>query len=307
MYHRFNESEYPSTNISMEIFKKHINTVRENKFEFFTPQNFNEKFYIPKKNKRILLTIDDAYSSFYENAWPYLKKNKIPFILFVSTKQIGKNGYMSWSQIKEVETEKFAYIGNHSHSHDYLIDFTFNDFKLDINKSIKIFKENIGYNPKFFSYPFGEYSLKQKNYIKKKFQIAFGQHSGVIDINKDRYELPRFPINEKYGNLERFLFLIKLKPLEYKSISIKDKFISDEENPPKFHINFFENQLNLGNINCFSNQGGDWENTEIKIENNKLYINLKKKFLPRRGRVNCSLQDKSEWRWFGLQFTIKPN
>ena len=29
--------------------------------------------------KKILLTIDDAFSSFYENAWPYLKKNKIPF------------------------------------------------------------------------------------------------------------------------------------------------------------------------------------------------------------------------------------
>ena len=31
-------------------------------------------------------------------------------------------------QIKELEKEPYAYIGNHSHSHDYLVDFKKNDF-----------------------------------------------------------------------------------------------------------------------------------------------------------------------------------
>ena len=110
------------------------------------------------------------------------KKNKIPFILFISTEPVGKNGYMNWNQIKEIEKEEFAFIGNHSHSHEYLVEYNFNKFKKDIDKSIKIFNENIGYNPLFFSYPFGEYSLEQKKYISKKFDFAFGQHSGVIDI-----------------------------------------------------------------------------------------------------------------------------
>ena len=51
---------------------------------------------------------------------------------------------------------------------------------------------------------------------KKHFKYGFGQHSGVIDVNKNPYELPRFPINEKYGDLERFTFNIDLLPLEYK-------------------------------------------------------------------------------------------
>ena len=37
-----------------------------------------------------------------------LKKNKIPFILFVSTEPVGKNGYMTWEQIKEIEKENFV-------------------------------------------------------------------------------------------------------------------------------------------------------------------------------------------------------
>ena len=61
-----------------------------------------------------------------------------------------------------------------------------------------------------------------KNFISKNFDFAFGQHSGVIDINKDPYELPRFPINEKYGDLERFKFLINLGPLQYRSLKPED-------------------------------------------------------------------------------------
>ena len=52
----------------------------------------------------------------------------------------------------------------------------------------KIFKQNLGNVPSIFSYPFGEYSLYMKNYIAKNFKIAFGQHSGIFDINKDKFE-----------------------------------------------------------------------------------------------------------------------
>ena len=62
--------------------------------------NLEKNFYTSKIEKKILITIDDAFSSFYEVAWPYLKEENIPFILFVSTETVGKNGYMTWNQIK---------------------------------------------------------------------------------------------------------------------------------------------------------------------------------------------------------------
>ncbi len=306
MYHRFNENKYPSTNIQMDIFKKQIEIINNKNYEYENPKNFDLKFKKPKSKKKILITIDDAFTSFYDNAWPFLKKNKIPFILFVSTEPVGKNGYMTWKQIKEIEKESFAFIGNHSHSHEYLIDYKFEDFKKDINNSIKIFNKELGYNPIFFSYPFGEYSLEQINFINKKFKYAFGQHSGVIDINKDVYELPRFPINEKYGDLKRFNFLIDLLPLQYKNVEPKDKYVQ-ENNPPKLTIEFFKNQKNLNNINCFSDEGNKWNKSDVVFKNNILYVNFKEKFLFRRGRINCSLNDTAGWRWFGLQFSVKLN
>ena len=239
MYHRFNENKYPSTNIRMEIFKNTWKLSPKKKYNFLSPIDFDRNFHKVKTNKEILITIDDGFLSFYENAWPYLKENKIPFILFISTEAVGKNGYMNWEQIKEIEREAFAFIGNHSHSHEYLLEFSLNKFKSDILKSIEIFENNLGYNPIYFSYPFGEFSLEQTLFIKKYFKYAFGQHSGVIDVNKNPYELPRFPINEKYGDLERFTFNIDLLPLEYKQIRPKDKYVIDN-NPPNLEIEFLK-------------------------------------------------------------------
>ena len=238
---------------------------------------------------------------------PLLKKNNIRFILFVSTEPVGKNGYMTWEEIKEIEKSEIGYIGHHSHTHEYLIDMTEDAFVNDIETASKIFKEKLGYVPEIFSYPFGEYSLYMKNHIKKNFKLGFGQHSGIIDINKDEFELPRFPINEKYGELKRFKSLITYSPLEYKFLKPEEKKINNQNNPPKLTVEFFNEQKNITNINCYSNDGGKWKKSNLKFRGNILTIDFEEPFKPRRGRINCSLNDNGNWRWFGTQFTVINN
>ena len=307
MYHRFDENKYPSTNIQMEVFLKQIQLIKDLNYSFIHPEDFEKNFNIPKKQKKILITVDDAFQSFYEVAWPFLKENRIPFILFVSTKPVGNRGYMTWEQIREVEKEKFAVIGHHSHSHEYLIDKTNEDFEEDTETANRIFNEKIGYVPSLFSYPFGEYSEFMRNYISKKFTYAFGQHSGVIDVNKEKFQLPRFPINENYGELKRFTSIIKTYPLEYKELLPVEKKLNKSNNPPSFSVEFFKDQKNIKNINCYSNEGNQWEKSNIKFNDTILYINFREAFLPRRGRINCSLNDDGKWRWFGTQFIVKDD
>ena len=307
MYHRFNENKYPSTNIKIQDFIEHIKILETNNFHFVNPNNFENELKKNKTTRKVLLTIDDGFSSFYENAWPILKKKKIPFILFVSTREVGAFNYMTWDQIREIMKEDFVEIGNHSHTHEYLVEET-NDLILsDIKKSILIFKRELGKNSDFFSYPFGEYSLEFKKIIKSLgFKYAFGQHSGVMDETKDFYELPRYPINEKYGEIKRFNSLTKTLPFKYKSIFPDEKYLLKSKNPPKVKIEFFNNIKNLKSLSCYSNEGDKWRQSNIKFENNTtLLININEKFLGERGRINCSLRDTSGfWRWLGIQFVI---
>ncbi len=291
----------------MDIFKKHMEIIKNSDFNFLNPNNFKKTFGDVKLNKEILITIDDAFESFYLEAWPYLKKNEIPFILFVSTKPVGKNGYMTWEQIKEIEKENFVLIGHHSHSHDYLIDETNDLFIFDIKNANKIFLKELGYIPDIFSYPFGEYSKFMRDYISENFEFAFGQHSGVIDLNKNKFELPRFPINEQYGELKRFNSIINYFPLEYKKLLPEEKFLTKDNNPPKFKVKFFEEQKNLENLNCYSNESNTWAKSNTIFSGTTLSIEFRAPFEPRRGRVNCSLNDNGKWRWFGIQFPIQKD
>ena len=169
MYHRFEENKYPSTNIKIDIFKKQLELIEKNKIEYYDPKKFDTEFEYPKNDKKILITVDDAFSSFYENAWPILKKRKIPFILFVSTEPVGKPGYMNWEQIKEVSNHDFAYIGNHSHTHEYLLNFSHVEFENDIKNSIRIFKEKLGQNSIFFFLSFWRIQFETIKLYKRKF------------------------------------------------------------------------------------------------------------------------------------------
>ena len=307
MYHRFEENKYPSTNIKILDFKKQIDIVQRSNIKFINPKNFENELRNNKKQRKILLTIDDGFLSFYKNAWPILKKKKIPFILFVSTREIGSFNYMSWDQIKEISKEDFVEIGNHSHTHEYLVDENDVVIKTDIQKSINIFKKELGKNSVFFSYPFGEYSENFKKIIKSLgFKYAFGQHSGVMDETKNLYELPRFPINEKYGELKRFTSLTKTLPFKYKQILPEEKYLLNNKNPPKVKIEFYDNIKNLKSINCYSNEANKWRQSKITFNSkNVIEILIDEKFTGERGRINCSLRDPSGfWRWLGVQFVI---
>ena len=307
MYHRFNESKYPSTNIQLDVFKEQLNIIEEEGIKFIHPNNFEKSLKEKKNERKILFTVDDGLLSFYENAWPILKEKKIPFILFVNTREVGSYNYMNWDQIRELHNNENVEIGNHSHSHEYLVDEASDVIIKDIKKSIKIFKENLGENSNFFSYPFGEYSSEFKKIIQELgFNYAFGQHSGVIDETKDLWELPRFPINEKYGEIKRFKTLMKTLPFKYKRILPEDKYLLQSKNPPKVKIEFYENINNLKQTTCFSNEENKWRNSKINFkENNTLEINIVEKFIGERGRINCSLKEKNNfWRWLGIQFVI---
>ena len=307
MYHRFNETKYPSTNIQLDIFKEQLKIIEDEGIKFIHPKEFEQSLVEKKKERKILFTVDDGLLSFYKNAWPILKKKQIPFILFVNTREVGAFNYMNWDQIRELYKEDFVEIGNHSHSHEYLVDESREVIENDILKSIKIFEEKLGKNSDFFSYPFGEYSSEFKNLIKSLgFKYAFGQHSGVIDETKDKFELPRFPINEKYGEIKRFKTLMKTLPLKFESITPEDKYLVQSKNPPVVKIKFFEDTKNINQINCFSNEGNKWRNSKVSFtEKNILEIYIAEKFIGERGRINCSLKERNNfWRWLGIQYVV---
>ena len=81
MYHRFNENKYPSTNIQLDIFKKQLEIIEKEGIKFIHPSAFEASLSEKKLERKVLFTVDDGLLSFYENAWPILKKKKNTFYI----------------------------------------------------------------------------------------------------------------------------------------------------------------------------------------------------------------------------------
>ena len=89
---------------------------------------------------------------------------------------------------------------------------------------------------------------------------------------------------------------MKTLPFKYKSITPKDRYLLQSDNPPTIKIEFDENIKNLKNISCFSNEGNRWRNSNISFfEDYILKIDIAEKFVGERGRINCSLKESDNF------------
>ena len=311
MYHKFEENKYPSTNVKIKEFEKQIRMIRKMNLDFISIEEFDDYVHGMRElhNKRVLLTVDDAWASFYRHAWPILKKEGIPFVLFINTREINSKNrnYMSWAQIREIHESGLGVIGHHSYSHDYMVGWDQDTQRKDLERASQDFMRELGSIPEYFSYPFGEYSLEFKALVKDMgFRLAFGQHSGVMDSFKDKFELPRFPINENWGKMDRFEMVLNTLPMPYIKFLPADKKVSEFNNPPQLEIEFVPGLKNLKNIVCTTNDGDSWPTVPIRfITETRIVIEPLNPYKVRTARINCSFADSPKnFRWLGIQFVL---
>ena len=306
MYHKFGVSKYPSTNINLEQFNSHLN-------EFSKPKyNIKSINYIidiiindgQLPDNTIGISIDDADKSFLINAWPLFKEKKIPITLFVNTSVIinGNKNYLNWDEIRQLKSEGVT-IGAHSHSHAHMPNLSIEKLREEIEKSNKIFLKELGEVPTLFAYPYGEANNKIISLLKDyKFKVAFGQHSGVINEISNLYYLPRFSLNEKYGDIDRVRFAAQTKGLGVYDFIPSDPQIFD--NPPFIGFSLLDEAL-AQKLNCFIFDSNGQVKNEIFKFNERIEIRLSRKLANGRSRLNCTAKDiEGNWRWFGHQFYL---
>ena len=107
MYHKFDTSKYPSTNITMDQFEDHLLEFSKSKYnvrsiEYILDTIINDG-NLP--NNTIGISIDDADRSFLTKAWPKFKEKGFPVTLFVTTSTIvkGNKNYLDWDEIRQLK------------------------------------------------------------------------------------------------------------------------------------------------------------------------------------------------------------
>jgi len=305
MYHRFGEDGVPSTNIRLEQFEEHIKELMSARYNVLALTDIVEAFAQRRRlpENTVAITIDDAYISTYTQALPRFRNAGLPFTVFVTTGPVdgGNAGYMSWAQLKELANSG-ATIANHAVSHLGMSSADDETNRQELSSAQQRITEQIGIAPTLFAYPFGEYSRRTTELVDEAgFAAAVGQHSGVAHERANRLELPRFALNETYGDIGRFRLVVNALPLPVSEVTPADTLLR-EENPPPFGFTV-DNQIDgLERLNCFASNG---PTTIERLGARRFEVRIAKPFPPGRGRFNCTLPARDgRFRWFGIQFVI---
>jgi len=307
VYHRFGNSKYPSTNISIEDFEKHLSYLKNNKFEILTfgeAVDYINDPDIPYKEKMVSITVDDGYKTFYQNGLPLLKKFGYSATVFINSESVGGGTYMDWEELKHIH-EQGIEIGNHSHSHAYFVNIPEKErkdqFKSDIEKCQKEIKKHLGFTADLFAYPYGEYDEMMKAALESMdFKAAAAQNSGVM-VSIDNFAIPRFPMAGPYVKIEGFIEKANMKALRVEEKK-PDSSIISEKNPPTLLVKFDTTGVDLSRYNCFISNG-----CQSELSGNTITIKSEKSLTGRRTLYTITTPSKNgnKWHWFS-HLWIRP-
>lgn len=284
VYHRFNDNRYPSTNTTNENLRADFEYFKNNGYKVvplsLLVNSLKEKKNIP--DNWIVLTIDDNYKSFYDNGLAIFKEYNYPFSLFVFVEGTHKKypDYTTWKELKEIS--KYGSIEFHSYAHKHMQKMSKDEIIKDFNKGMKLIEENLEIKPKYFSYPYGEYTKRVKDIVVNYgFEAVINQNMGAVGKNSDIYDLDRTALVGK-SNLKHYL---KYKYLDAKWFSPttypKDKILKD--------IKVSTQEIKAKNAKVYVS-GNGWSN--IKIKNGKIEESLNKKLKFSRSRVIVDINNK---------------
>ncbi len=305
MYHRFGEDDYPSTNTTPEQLDAHIAELKSGPYTVLPLNEIVEKLRdgSPLPERTVGITIDDAYRSIYTEAWPRFQKAGLPFTVFVSTAQVdqGSSKNLTWDQIREMRAGGGVDIGHHTVNHLHMPKADAARNGVEIRNASARFAKELGDVPPLFSYPYGETSLEISAAVREAgFRAAFGQHSGAIGGMDDLYNLPRFAMNEKYGDLARFRMAVNALALPVQDITPAEHLIG-ERNPPAIGFTLRKELPGLNELACFTSHDGKAQLERLgplRVE-----VRVIKPFPKGRTRLNCTLRGTGgRWHWLGRQF-----
>ncbi len=304
VYHRFGESEFPTTSLRLDQFEAEIAELKNGGYTVMAIPEILRAIRDGRELPELTvgISVDDAYLSAYAEAWPRLKKAGFPMTVFVATDPVdrGFRDYMNWDQIRRLAKEGVT-IGAHSASHLHMADAAPDKNADEIARSNARFKAELGAVPEIFAYPYGETSLAVREQVKAAgYAFAFGQHSGVIYPGSDFFNLPRFAINEHFAAPSEFRNKARSLPLAVKDLAPADPLLMASPAAISFTV---EETAALDRLTCFDAEGAALPFT--KTGGNRIEVKIAKTLPPGRFRLSCTLPaGDGRFRWFGAPYYL---
>lgn len=215
MYHRVVDSPdevgVHGTYVTKELFKKHMQLLKDNGYRTVTFKELAEDHLLTKRfdkgNKFVVLTFDDGYEDNYRVMFPILKEFGAKAVIFL----LSESKYNEWDvnnphnpekrfdlmseeQVKEMAAYGVEF-GAHTKTHPYLSSLPIEEAREQIVQCKQKLEQTYGQQFITFAYPYGDLNDEVKSEVRKAgFTFAVSTDSGEINVDSDLFQIRRIGI-----------------------------------------------------------------------------------------------------------------
>lgn len=159
--------------ITPDLFYQQMKFLSEN----FPIRKFTD---VLDEEKGTSVTFDDGFADNLYIAAPILVKLKIPFTIFVTSNNIGKNSkYLTPYELRDLSKVTGATIGSHGATHRSLTGCNKSVLQDELSDSRKIIEDITGKSVKIMSYPHGSVNQEVRNAVYSSgYEFSAGSRFG---------------------------------------------------------------------------------------------------------------------------------
>jgi biofilm PGA synthesis N-glycosyltransferase PgaC len=221
MYHSISNDlengvgEYYKTNTSPEAFRRQMRFLKDAGYRVVTLEEAVRALRAGDqgREKQVVVTFDDGFRNFYDQAYPVLSDCGFTATMFLPTAFIGNSRHsfkgrecLTWPEVRELHDAGIEF-GSHTINHPVLVDLEWKEIEHEIRDSKNELEQNIAARALTFAYPYAfpqadrafarrfERLLVEAGYI-----CCVSTAIGVARAGDDLFQLKRLPVNSGDDN-----------------------------------------------------------------------------------------------------------
>lgn len=174
--------------ISPEQLDEELSWLKSHGFHSVTLSQIYHAIYehAPLPQRPISLTFDDGYESNFTTATPLLQKYGFVATEFMVTDFIGKQGFLTADELKQMQTSRIWDIESHTVNHANLTKLDLPNIILQVTQSRQTLESLLGTKVNYFSYPYGFYNESVLRVLMNgRYRLAVCTRHGYANPSKD--------------------------------------------------------------------------------------------------------------------------
>lgn len=197
-YHSISETPDDPYAVSLSAFDAQVRTVKR-VARFVTLEDVvrHAKGESSFPSSAIALTFDDGYADFVTNVLPVLRRERVPFALFVCAdprrdELANAHPLLTPDEVAELSKEPLCEIGAHGVSHRKLTELSDEDVRRELHESKRYVERLTGKPCRYFAYPKGASDSRVRRLAAEAgFDAAFTVKQGTVRPGRDPMSMKR--------------------------------------------------------------------------------------------------------------------